>query len=500
MNTLMAWLGNADIKACKESEELSGPIGQALRADHYDQLVLLADQSTEDLKAYAIWLKANGAPKPSVLNVKLTSPTNFREIYAAASGAIKEFSATDNAARGLTIHLSPGTPAMQAVWILLARTRTSARLIQSSQQQGVQEADIPFDIAAEFIPDLVSAADKRRREESGERAPEAAGFGDILYRSQEMHRIVRDAQKAALRNLPVLIEGESGTGKELFARAIHNSSPRKDGPFQVVNCGAIPSELVESEFFGHKKGAFTGAIEDRVGAFEAANQGTLFLDEIGELPLPAQVKLLRTLQESEVKRIGETKTRKIDVRIIAATNRGLLREVAAGNFREDLYYRLAVATLDLPALREREGDVGYLAEELLSQVNTSAKDEIGYNQKTFSASAKKIVIEHAWPGNIRELLNTIRRVTLFSDGDVITSEDMVHAIRPIPQNETSGDAILNRDIKQGIDINVLISVIARHYLPRALEATGGNKAKAAELVGLNSATSLTQWMERHDVH
>ena len=399
----------------------------------------------------------------------------------------------------LTIHLTPGTPAMQAVWIILARTRTSARLIQSSAQEGVQEADIPFDIAAEFIPDLVSAADKRRREQSGERAPEAAGFGDILYRSKEMDRIVRDAQKAALRNLPVLIEGESGTGKELFARAIHNNSSRKNGPFQIVNCGAIPSELVESEFFGHKKGSFTGATEDRIGAFDAANGGTLFLDEIGELPLPAQVTLLRALQEGEVKPIGGKAPHKVDVRIIAATNRGLLTETADGSFREDLYYRLAVATLDLPALRDRKGDIGLLADELLAQVNLSAEGEPGYKQKKFSVSARKLVIEHSWPGNVRELLNTIRRATLFADGDEITAQDMTHAIRPVPVKSGSNDDVLNKEITQGIDINEIIDSVRRHYLLRAMDETGGNKAKAARILGLGSATLVTQWLEKLDV-
>lgn len=499
MRTLMSWLGMADLRACRESEELSGPIGQAVAAGDYRQIILLADQKDEDIAAFSGWLQAHGAPKPKIEKVSLTSPTDFREIYAVAKRVLEGFVAEYGKTDELTIHLSPGTPAMQAVWIILARTRTTARLIQSSQQAGVQEPDIPFDIAAEFIPVLVSAADKRRREESGEKAPEAASFGDILYRSQEMDRIVRDAKKAALRNLPVLIEGESGTGKELFARAIHNSSPRSSAPFQVVNCGAIPSELVESEFFGHKKGAFTGATEDRIGAFDAADGGTLFLDEIGELPLAAQVTLLRTLQEGEVKRVGDKSPHKVDVRIIAATNRSLLNEIVEGNFREDLYYRLAVATLDLPPLRTREGDIGLLADELLRQVNESAADEPGYNPKKFSASAKNLIIGHSWPGNVRELLNTIRRATLFADGDEITTEDMAHAIRPVPTSVASGNGILTDDLSQGIEIEDKFSTVAVHYLTRAMEKTDGNKAKAAKLLGLNSAQTLTNWLKKYGV-
>jgi len=489
----------ADLKACREDEGLTGPIGQALSVDNYEQVILLADQKDEDIAAYSDWLTRNEAPQPKINRVSLTSPTDFREIYKVAKKALEDFTKDCGDAGDLTIHLSPGTPAMQAVWIILARTRSTARLIQSSREAGVQEADIPFDIAADFIPDLVSAADKRRREESAERPPEAASFGDIKYRSREMDRIVRDAQKAALRNLPVLIEGESGTGKELFARAIHNSSPRNAGPFAVVNCGAIPSELVESEFFGHKKGAFTGATEDRIGAFDAADGGTLFLDEIGELPLAAQATLLRTLQEGEVKRVGDKSPHKVDVRIIAATNRSLLKGIAEGNFREDLYYRLAVATLDLPPLRTREGDTGLLADELLAQANESAKDEPGYTHKKLSASAKNLIIGHSWPGNVRELQNTIRRATLFADGDEITGEDMAHAIRPVPISVVPDDGILNGDLDQGIEIEEKLSAVARHYLPRAMEKTGGNKAKAAKLLGLNSAQTLSNWLKKYGV-
>jgi transcriptional regulator with GAF, ATPase, and Fis domain len=497
MKILMAWLGATDINAATNGAKLSGPIGQAVANEKYDKLVLLVNQPKDKLRTYLSWLKAEKAPICESIEVNLSSPTNFREIYQAASAALEKILKGADPKPELTLHLSPGTPAMQAVWIILGRTQSMARLIQSSREQGVQEADVPFDIAAEFIPDLVSEADKRRRESSGELPPEEASFGDIIYRSAQMDRIVRDAKKAALRNLPVLIEGESGTGKELFARAIHNTSPRSKSEFVVVNCGAIPRELVESEFFGHIKGAFSGAVSSQIGAFDVANGGTLFLDEIGELPLSGQVSLLRALQEGEVKPVGSTKPHIVDVRIIAATNRGLMSEIAKGNFREDLFYRLAVATLDLPALREREGDVGYLANKLLEQVNVESTGELGYRTKIYSQSARKLVIEHSWPGNVRELQNTIKRATLFSEGDEITGEDMAHAIRPVPSSAGNGGEILNQDISQGIDIREKIAAVARHYLAKAMEKTGGNKTKAAKLIGLNSATSLNDWLERY---
>lgn len=500
MRTLMSWLGMADIHACGPGKGLSGPIGLALAAEHYDEIVLLADQREKAADAYCDWLVENGIVRPRVKNIALSSPTNFREIYFVAKQALQDFNDEGGDTGDLTIHLSPGTPAMQAVWIILARTRTTARLIQASREAGVEEPDIPFDIAAEFIPEIVSEADKLRREQSEERPPIAASFGNIIYRSCEMDRVVRDAKKAALRNLPVLIEGESGTGKELFARAIHNSSPRRGGPFQVVNCGAIPSELVESEFFGHKKGAFTGATEDRIGAFDAADGGTLFLDEIGELPLAAQVTLLRTLQEGEVKPVGGKSPHKVDVRVIAATNRILLNEITKNKFREDLYYRLAVATLDLPPLRTREGDIGLLAEEILKQVNESARDEPGYTHKILSSSAKNRIISHSWPGNVRELLNTIRRATLFADGNEITAEDMARAIRSIPISAPQDVDLLNHDLGEGVNLEEKLAIVARHYLTRAMTLTSQNKTKAAKLLGFNNPQTLSNWLDKYQAN
>jgi transcriptional regulator with PAS, ATPase and Fis domain len=499
MRTLIAWLGNADLKAAEDGAGLSGPIGQAVHAESYDKTVLLTNQLHSNVEHYVDWLTKNGGPACDIISVSLTSPTNFREIYAAASAALGDLIKAGAKLADLTIHISPGTPAMQAVWIILARTKYPTRLIESSREQGVREADIPFEISAEFIPEIVRAADKKRREASGERPPENVSFGDIIYRSAEMERTVADASRYALRNLPVLIEGESGTGKELLARAIHNNSPRAEKPFIVVNCGAIPAELVESEFFGHKKGAFTGAIENRTGAFDAADGGTLFLDEIGELPMPAQVTLLRALQESEVKPIGSAKAHKVDVRIIAATNRGLISEVAEGKFREDLYYRLAVATLDLPALRRREGDLGYLADRLLQQVNVDAADEPGYVRKKFSPSARNLILSHSWPGNVRELLNTIRRVTLFTDGDTISGEDMARAIRPIAKNSSESEGILHASLDEPFDINEKIKIVACHYLSRAMEKTGNNKRKAAKLLGFANPQTLTNWLEKYEV-
>ncbi|MCB0266468.1 MAG: sigma-54 factor interaction domain-containing protein, partial [Calditrichaeota bacterium] len=209
-------------------------------------------------------------------------------------------------------------------------------------------------------------------------APE---FSDIIHRSPVMRRVIERAQKVAPRSVPILIEGESGTGKEMLARAIHRASPRRDNPFIAVNCGAISKELAESEFFGHKKGAFTGADSDRIGYFKAADGGTLFLDEIGELSLELQVKLLRVLQEQQVVRVGTAKAEPVDVRIIAATNRTLADEVVAKRFRDDLFYRIAVALIKLPPLRIRKGDFTLLVDHLLNRFNAESAADPAWEKK-----------------------------------------------------------------------------------------------------------------------
>ena len=381
----------------------------------------------------------------------------------------------------------------------MVRPDSQAELIESSRQHGVKTASVPFDISAEFIPDLLSASDEQLRTRSAEPAPEAPEFADIVHRSEPMKRLVARARKAASRSIPVLIEGESGTGKELLARAIVRASPRRDHPLRVVNCGAIPSELVESELFGHIKGAFTGATQDRAGYFEDAHGGTLFLDEIGELPLPAQVKLLRVLQEGEVTRVGASKPKKTDVRIIAATNRDLVQEVAARHFREDLFYRLAVVVLKVPPLREREGDLGLLVDSLLDRINEESRSEPGFMHKKISVGARNILLGHPWPGNVRELQNTLRRAVVWSEEETISVEDMREALLTLAVPQLATDVVLDQPLSQGFDLPSLIARVARHYLERALDEARGNKTVAAKLVGLPSYQTLTNWLSRYGV-
>lgn len=495
---LVSWIGNADLRAANGDPNSGlGPIGQAVEAERFERIELLGNYDAAALQRYQNWLEPRSKAKVYLHRYQLTSPINFREIYLAVVEVLEQLRKQVGPLAGLTFHLSPGTPAMQSVWILLSKTTYPARLIQTSEEAGLQEADIPFDIAAEFIPDVRRATDQRVIEAAEGKSFPMAAFSDIVYRGPEMKRVIAMAARAAVRSVPVLIEGESGTGKEMLAKAIHQASPRADKPCIAVNCGAIPPELVESEFFGHKKGAFSGAVESRVGHFEQADGGTLFLDEIGELPKPAQVKILRALQEGEIVPVGESRPRKVDVRVIAATNRSLSEEVAAGRFREDLFFRLAVAVVKLPPLRARKGDLGMLIDSLLERVNLTASLEHAGGHKKISVGAKKIMLEHSWPGNIRELFNTLLRATVWTDGDVINEEMMREAILAPVASLTQGSNILKQELGDGFSLEKVMGTVARHYLERASTEAQGNKTKAAKLVGFSNYQTFSNWMEKY---
>ena len=499
MKVLAAWLGNTDLGMARSGVKApEGPIAQALAADKYDLLLLLVNQSTKDCKEYVSWLQNVAPIVVETFSAKLSSPTDFSDIYRNALEALKKLKKTKKQAN-LTFHLSPGTPAMGAVWIILGSTQYPAALIQSSKEQGVKNANVPFEIAAEFIPDLLKSTDKKQQDLNSGKARISATFGDIIYRSDEMDRVVTLAKRVAAKNVSVLIEGESGTGKELFANAIHNNSPRSARTPVVVNCGAITSELFESEFFGHKKGSFTGADANRKGYFEEADGGTLFLDEIGDLPLNFQVKLLRALQEGEIKRIGENTTRSVDVRVISATNKNLSTEVVEGRFREDLYYRLNVWPLTLPPLRDRKGDLGPLIDKFLNQINQESIGDPGYTAKTFSSAAKNILLTHSWPGNIRELQSIIRRATLFSDQPKISKENMQDAVRPSVNNFSGNDSTLNRDMSDGFDLEGLVDEVKINYLKKAIKISHGNIGEASEVLGYKNYQTLQYALEKYNI-
>ena len=495
---MLCWIGKTDLRASQGDDVGEGPIAQAVEKLGFDEVFLISNYlKPEDrvrVAAYVEWAKKRSSTPYQLYEEKLSSPTHFGEIYEAAVRVCTVALGEQHNQVELTFHLSPGTPAMAAVWILLAKTRFPAKLIESSIEHEVQPVSVPFDISAEFLPDLLLKPDEQLRSVSAEKPIESANFADIYYRSPIMAHLVERAQRVALRNIPVLLEGESGTGKELFARAIHQHSPRRYKPFIPVNCGAIPQSLVESELFGHEKGAFTSANAPRKGHFEEANGGTIFLDEIGELPKDMQVRLLRVLQEGEIVRLGASNPISVDVRIVAATNRTLIEEVGEGRFREDLFYRIAVAYLKLPPLRDRPGDLGLLTDRLIEQINQESEEQPGYRRKKTSPNAKNVLLNHDWPGNVRELQNTLRRAMVWTDGEILKKQDIEEAFLPI--YDKGGEDILNRPLGGDFSLPDLISEVVRHYLQRA-EKESKTKTEAAERLGLPNRQTFNNWKEKY---
>jgi two-component system response regulator AtoC len=295
------------------------------------------------------------------------------------------------------------------------------------------------------------------------------GFEDIITRSPRMQQIIELVKVVAKSQATVLITGESGTGKELVARALHAQSQRRDRPFIAVSCAALPESLLESELFGHEKGAFTGAIAQRKGKIELAHRGTLFLDEIGEMSANIQIHLLRVLEEREFTRVGGNELIKVDVRLVSATNRDLPAAIKKGSFREDLYYRLNVVTIDLPPLRERGEDIPLLAGHFLKEFAA----ENGKDISGFSAEVTDFLIKYPWPGNVRELENTIERAVILAKGPEIRLTDLLQNKSPLLERLPA-----DRSLQE----------IEREHVIKVLDETGGNLARAAHILGISRAT------------
>ncbi len=318
---------------------------------------------------------------------------------------------------------------------------------------------------------------------------EKSGIKEMLGNSAAL-AVVKDLiSRVAETNSTVLITGESGTGKELVAKAIHAFSQRSGKPFLSINCGAMPEQLLESEMFGHKKGAFTGAANDKMGLLEVASEGTFFLDEVGEMPLSLQVKLVRAIQEREIRRVGDVKDIKLDVRFIAATNKNLTETVKNGSFREDLFYRLNVVQIELPPLRERKEDIPILARTFLEKFNAQNSRNI----QSFSKEAMKMLEDYHWPGNVRELENAIERAVVLEAGQWISPESMPESLR-FP----SAEALAVSVPTGGIDMELHIGEIEKQMILSALKMAGGSKKEAARLLNMN-LRSLRYKLSKYDI-
>lgn len=314
------------------------------------------------------------------------------------------------------------------------------------------------------------------------------GFSRIIGKSKELNKAAMLAQRVARSDTTVLITGESGTGKELFAKAIHSMSQRKDNPFIAINCAAIPSELIENELFGSEKGAFTGAVRRKIGMVEVANKGTLFLDEVGNIPLHLQPKFLRFLQERNFTRLGGEETRSVDVRIIAATNMDIRREIGRNTFREDLYYRLNVFPIDLPPLRKRKEDILILAEYFIRKFTKELRKE----NMELAPQTKKILKNYRWPGNVRELQNIIERAVILTEGEIIDPED-IGIKESLEGIEREIEITEDMGLKEAGRLGKIIA--EKKLISSVLLKTGGNKSKAAKMLGMSYKTLLEKVKE-----
>jgi two-component system response regulator HydG len=308
---------------------------------------------------------------------------------------------------------------------------------------------------------------------------EKFGFEGVIGNSPAMHTVVARLRQIAPTSASVLITGESGTGKELVAKALHNNSPRRYKPFVTLNCAALSDNILESELFGHVRGAFTGADRERKGWFEHANGGTLFLDEVGDIPLGTQVKLLRALESGEIVRVGTNEPIKVNVRLISATNRDLSEAIAAGEFRQDLYHRLKVVSIRLPPLRERREDIDLLIDHFLKEFMTSHGKKI----TAITPAARKALRQHSWPGNVRELKNVIESMVVIDTDGVLDVDDLTEDLQasstsPPAEPEAGGSFLVGKALEE----------IERHYITQTLKLTGGNREEAARLLGIGERT------------
>src|SRR5262245_12640103 len=432
--------------------------------------ILLVDDDKDLLQLIALRLRAAG--------YSVTSVESGEAALASLAVSRPELVITDLRMAGMdglalfdAIHRNaPGLPV-----VILTAHGTIPEAVDATRRGVFGFLTKPFD--AKVLLDTVAEA---LRLSAGTANGDAAWRADIVTRSPVMESLLAQAQRVAASDAAVCIMGASGTGKELLARAIHRASRRAEAPFVAVNCGAIPEGLLESELFGHKKGSFTGAVADRRGLFQAAQAGTLFLDEIGDMPLPLQVKLLRALEERKVRPVGSHESQEIDVRVIAATHRKLEERIAAGEFREDLYYRLNVVKLYIPTLAERREDIPLLTNHFLGRL----AERYRKGRLALAPEAMQLLVSAPWPGNVRQLLNVIEQAVALAPTEVIPESLVRQAL------DVADSALTPLDEAR--------KAFERDYLVRILKITGGNVTKAARLAGRNR-TEFYRLLERHSL-
>ncbi|OLQ71228.1 histidine kinase [Photobacterium proteolyticum] len=489
MATLLSWLGRTDLDQMKLDKSASIAT-IALKGKTLDRIIILASTWEDEWYDYKERLERKlacvGRSKTSVtiLRVRLVSPIDYSSITKVMQKHLGKLSSDSEQ---IYLNLTSGTPAMAVVSVLLGKSIAKCQLLQTSPKGEIIEVEIPVDFATEYTKASTSALQSL----TSDNPRLSPAFEAITAKSDTMRYLVKKAQRLALSDLPALVLGESGSGKEVMATAIHNASPRSDKTFRAVNCGALPENLVDSILFGHVRGAFTGADKDHSGLFEQANGGTLFLDEVGELPLGVQVKLLRALQQKEITRVGDVKSKVIDVRIIAATHQDLFQMTSEGTFREDLFYRLAVGVIEMPPLRSRAEDIPELIDTLMSDINQQAEKHPQFDSKKISKDAIQFAQSYSWPGNIRELWNTLNRAVLWSEANTVLAQDLQSSILSAGTSQPRTNSFsVPGDIQQYIDN------IKKDAVNSALGYSRRNKSKAAEALGLKSHQTLSGWMTK----
>jgi transcriptional regulator with PAS, ATPase and Fis domain len=498
MDVLLTFTGFHDpfFKGLVDQEEQPGPILSLLSTRSFNQIYLFNTPSTqsvtEETKGAITTLYPN--TRVEILDINLDDPTDYREILKGLRKHIQQIQEALSSAT-FFVAVASGTPQMHACWVLLtAAGEIPARILHvrppyfvTKERPLVSE----IDLTSREFPTVRFALGTMPAIEESEIAVESAieQLG-IVGDHPEMRRALEVGAMLAPSQSPVLVFGETGTGKELFSRFIHRMSGRPRDTFVAVNCAAIPEDLVESLLFGHRKGAFTGAIIDHLGKFDAADKGTLFLDELGELPLPAQAKLLRILQDGLVEPIGATKPHKIDVRVIGASNRDLRKLVRQGKFREDLFYRLNVGEVKLPPLRERRSDIPKLTLQILDRINGSLR-----RPKRLTPEALSRLQAHSWPGNVRDLENVIERSVRLCRRDVLEADDLL-----VTEPVTCADPLdALPDPYEGFSLDGFLSSARKQLILRALEASEGNQSKAGRMLGI-SPQAVHKFLQQSKQH
>lgn len=473
---LITFIGNND---CLLSQGKEGAIISILKQRDFDQLYILFNDTRYLQYASEIFLYCKKKfPQITVRYQEAESfnPIDYNLVYPSMVSATKSILKAEGSKDvEYTISLTSGTPTMHSCWVLIVMGGIiKAKLIQSSREAGIQDVDFSLDDFPQISSDRQAKIEltKTNRENKLLRKQLLDSYADLIGEHESIIQVKHQIENLSKYQIPVFIGGESGTGKEVVAKLLHFNSPRKEKPFVAINCGSISQNLFESEFFGHKKGSFTGAIADHEGYFSQADKGTLFMDEVGDLPPSMQVKLLRVLEEGSIQPVGG-KAKQVDVRIVAASNKDLYQLMKEDKFREDLFYRIVQAKIPLSPLRKRGTDILLLARRFLSDFS-GKHDAV----KRFSDEAEKKLLNYSFPGNIRQLQNIVKLAYIHSQSELIEANEII-------LTEVMDNSLKVEIPPQGIDLD---HIVIPAYYQAALKTTKGNASEAARLLGLKPHT------------